>query len=69
MIEISEYQNALDAGYWEGAPRSAEKIDKPIAERDPCPECGGSMEYKPVMKKDSYRAFVLCRICGYETEF
>lgn len=46
-------------------------LDKPIAESDPCPECGSSMSYQPVFTETSYRAFVVCDNdeCDYEFEF
>ena len=66
---MSEYQEAIEEGYSKGCPPSAFAIDSEIAEKDPCPECGGKMQFKPVMMPDSYRAFSICEDCQYEFEF
>lgn len=44
-------------------------IDKEVAEQDPCQECGGAMEYVPMIATSSYRAFSRCKECGETEEF
>jgi hypothetical protein len=45
-----------------------EYIDQEIA-MQPCPVCGGQSEYYGFKKRDSYRAFSVCRACGHFLEF
>lgn len=66
---MSAYQEAVAEGYVPGSPGASGMIDRDIAEREPCESCGGKVEYCPLMKGESYRAFAICTECGEETEF
>jgi hypothetical protein len=54
-------------GYQRGYPGT--DIDRSIAEADPCQICGGDMEYVPMVRNDTYRAFARCFVCGETEEF
>ena len=61
-------------GYRFGAPsKEAEDIDAAIAERYPCPKCGGSTRYEAYHKRNggycSYVALAVCNDCGHQIEF
>lgn len=54
-------------------------FDRPIAEKYPCMSCGGACEYSPWLAKrrtwdglpmkPAYRAFAVCKSCGFTVEF
>ncbi len=86
MEDVSTYsereQELIADGWREGRPGPlAEEIDKPAAERYPCPDCGGPMVYRPWVKPEgkrnvwtghpyvSYRAFAVCERCDAYSEF
>ena len=61
-------------GYRFGAPsEEAADIDAVIAERHPCPRCGGPMRYEAYHKRRagycSYIALAVCNRCGHQVEF
>jgi len=57
-------------GYKRGAPSfNAAEIDGEVANRATCPKCGGACYYNAWHKPGSYRAFIVCRQCGYRQEF
>ena len=61
-------------GYHEGSPGAlAEEIDRPAAERYPCPDCGGPMVYRPWLRpgdvRTHYRAFAVCERCDSYSKF
>ena len=62
------------AGYSIGPPSlEVEEIDAQIAERYPCPKCGGSMRYEAFHKHNGgrcrYIALAVCNRCGHQIEF
>ena len=57
-------------GYVCGAPTlEAEEIDTQVAERMPCPRCGGHCHYEGWHMEGSYIALAVCDDCGYTIEF
>ena len=64
----------LAQGYRVGAPsEEVEQIDSEIAEREPCPKCGGAMHYQAYHRNSgshrSYLAFAVCRNCCHTVAF
>lgn len=71
ITRLTDYD--LD-GYQAGAPSQVvAEMDRPIAERGACGNCGrAALSYRPFTKRGevfSYRAFVECRACGSAAEF
>jgi hypothetical protein len=61
-------------GYHLGAPsQEAEQIDAQMAERHPCPACGGPMHYEGFHREENgrqeYIALAVCNSCGKEVAF
>lgn len=61
----------LQCGYRFRSPSpTVADIDAPIAERMPCPKCGGRMHYEGyTSERGSYIALAVCNKCGHEEEF
>lgn len=77
---FSEYEHELsDQGLEKGLAPAGCEADQEIATREPCPECGGVVEFMPYSRYRgrndwgseswTYRAFVVCRKCDIATEF
>lgn len=61
-------------GYRVGAPsEEVEDIDAAIAERYPCPKCGGPMRYEGYHRRNGtyteYLALAVCNRCGHSISF
>jgi len=57
-------------GYEYGAPSwEIEELDGEIAEKYPCPACGGHCRYEAWHKPNSYIALAVCNDCGHEVAF
>lgn len=58
-------------GYSIGAPSAdVAALDRPICTESECSDCGHvGMDYRPIHKGDSYRAFAVCPECGNTEEF
>jgi len=61
----------MQVGYKCQAPSlEAMDIDAPMAEKAPCPKCGGQMHYEAYTSPTgSYIALAVCNDCGREVEF
>ena len=57
-------------GYRHEAPTDEVAImDAEIAERYPCPRCGGAMRYDAWSRPGSYVALAVCTQCGHQWAF
>ena len=74
-MNLDDYldSNSMD-GYAPGAPSSglidAAGVDAEVCAESRCAECGHiGLEYRPFVKRGSYRAFAVCPVCGATEEF
>ena len=63
------YLGMLENGYKVGGPDpEVEAMDRIIFEGRPCRRCEGEMGYHSFHRQGSYRAFIVCPLCGWVKE-
>jgi CRISPR/Cas system-associated protein Cas10 (large subunit of type III CRISPR-Cas system) len=66
--KLRDWYDLRDELFSQGYKPFVNDIDREVA-MQPCPVCGARGEYYGFEKRDSYRAFSVCRACGHVMEF